>query len=516
MGLGGFHLPFEESMMLQSEQVDCLVIGSGFGGSVAASRLSSAGKKVVLLERGKEWKTSDEQDTFSSYRHPDGRSAWLSDETVLFEPQPIPRFTGLVERCVEDGVTVWVAAGVGGGSLVYNTVLLRPSQENFEKVFASEVSYSDFVKYFDRVYAVMQPEQIPDEVLNTHYYLSSRVFLEQAAKAGLHTEKLFIASSWDIAKQEISGEKRPSAIDGEIWYGINSGMKKSLDRNYLDIGLRTGNLEIRPLHNVTGIREDDSDGFAVHYQRIDSSGKSLEEGTITTRRLFLGAGSIGTSRLLIKAKGKGTLPKLNDFVGKFWGDNGDTFATRNVGTETNPGQGGPASVVIKHHDNPISPQTIIVYPQWDAPEGTLTSLGMSIPQDHGEFRYDDRDESVKLFWPIDSPGVRKVLDGVNHTYSLMDACIDIEAEAPDSQDSGQTSNGRTHPTTQAINGITAHPLGGVVMGKACDYYGRVKGYDGLYVMDGAFIPGSTAATNPALTIAAFAERSIENIIANDL
>ncbi len=504
--------------MSVSENIECLVIGSGFGGAIAASRLALSGKKVVVLERGKEWETTDEQNTFSTYRNPDGRSAWLSEETVLFEPKPIEKYTGMVEKCVEDGIVVWVSAGVGGGSLVYNTVLLKPSVENFNNVFGDVCQYSEFEKYYDRVYDAMHPEQIPVEVLNTDYYLSARVFLEQANKAGLNAEKLFIASSWDVAKAEISGEKKPSAIDGEIWYGINSGMKKSLDKNYLKEGINTGNLQVRPLHNVTDIYENENGGFDVHYQKITTKGDVIEEGVISTKYLFLGAGSIGTSKLLVKAKGKGTLPKLNDEVGKYWGDNGDTFATRQVGTRTNPGQGGPASVVIKHYDNPIAPQTIIVFPEWDAPEGTLTSLGMSIPTENGEFKYNSEDESVKLYWPSDSPEVKKVLDGVNYTYSLIDAHIDIDEEAEVQEFYSHLHHGKKHkihPKTQAINGITAHPLGGVVMGKACDYFGRVKGYNGLYVMDGAFIPRSTAATNPALTIAAFAERSIENIIQND-
>ncbi len=504
--------------MSATEKIECLVIGSGFGGSIAASRIALSGKKVVVLERGIEWDTTDEQKTFSTYRNPDGRSAWLSNETALFEPKPIEKYTGLVEKCVEDGIVVWVSAGVGGGSLVYNTVLLKPSVENFDNVFGEATKYSEFEKYYDRVYEIMQPEQIPDEVLNSDYYLGARVFKEQADMAGLHSEKLFIASSWDVAKAEISGEKKQSAIDGEIWYGINSGMKKSLDKNYLKNGIDTGNLEIRPLHVVTDIFENGNDGFNVHYQKIKTNGEVIEEGIIATKYLFLGAGSIGTSKLLVRAKGKGTLPKLNDEVGKFWGDNGDTFATRQVGTKTNPGQGGPASVVIKHYDNPIAPQTIIVFPEWDAPEGTLTTLGMSIPTENGEFKYNSADESVKLHWNGESPEVKKILDGVNYTYSLMDANIDIDEEAEVQEFYSHLTHNKKHkihPKTQAVNGITAHPLGGVVMGKACDYFGRVKGYKGLYVMDGAFIPRSTAATNPALTIAAFAERSIENIIDND-
>ena len=63
--------------------------------------------------------------------------------------------------------------------------------------------------------------------------------------------------------------------------------------------------------------------------------------------------------------------------------------------------------------------------------------------------------------------------------------------------------------------FTAHPLGGAILGKAADNYGRLLGYDRLYVMDGAQINGNTGAVNPSLTISALAERNIENILKND-
>jgi cholesterol oxidase len=66
-----------------------------------------------------------------------------------------------------------------------------------------------------------------------------------------------------------------------------------------------------------------------------------------------------------------------------------------------------------------------------------------------------------------------------------------------------------------IDGFTFHPLGGMVMGRATDYYGRVKGYPGLYVLDGSLIPGSAGAVNPLLTITANAERCVATILAED-
>ena len=66
------------------------------------------------------------------------------------------------------------------------------------------------------------------------------------------------------------------------------------------------------------------------------------------------------------------------------------------------------------------------------------------------------------------------------------------------------------------NDFTYHPLGGAVMGKACDFFGRVNGYTNLYVVDGALIPGSAACANPSFTIAAIAERAMEHIVAEDV
>ena len=70
--------------------------------------------------------------------------------------------------------------------------------------------------------------------------------------------------------------------------------------------------------------------------------------------------------------------------------------------------------------------------------------------------------------------------------------------------------------TNAIVNSTWHSLGGASMGTVCDLDGRVHGQRGLYVLDGALIPGTTAACNPSMTIAAVAERAMDNLVANDV
>ncbi len=528
-------------MQEKIEAVEALVIGSGFGGAVAALRLGEQGVKTVVLERGRWWKITPQQDTFCTYRQPDGRAAWFSDTTVLFQPVPIQKFAGIMERRIEDGITVLAGAGVGGGSLVYNGCHYQPSREVFERVFPSQISYDEMdAVYYPRVRSIIKPAQIPGDVLSTDYYLSSRVFTEQAALAGLRARRLDIALDWDIVRQEMAFEKTPSAIAGEIWYGVNSGAKRSLDRNYLQLALDTGNVEIRALHVVTSIEESKKHGFEVTCNEITETGEVVATRRFSTHRLFLAAGTMGTSELLVRAKARGTLPALNEHIGQEWGNNGDTFATRFVSTRTNPGQGGTASIVIEHLDNPILPTALIVFPEWDAPEGTLTSLGMNLPTDLGHFTYDAATDRARLHWQPNTPGNQKILEAAELTYKLLDDNNPYARQ----QESGARSYSRgyvsrtwfrshyayqptNHPhskemapinmqRTQANAGVTAHPLGGAVLGKVCDWYGRVKGYKGLYVVDGAMVPGgSTAATNPAHTIAALAERCMDKILAED-
>ncbi|NMG21131.1 GMC family oxidoreductase, partial [Brasilonema bromeliae SPC951] len=240
----------------KEDYVEAIVIGSGFGGAVASLRLGQAGIETIVLERGRRWQITDAGDTFSTYQQPDGRSTWLSPTTVVFDQVPIDVYTGVLDVKRGDNIRAYRGAGVGGGSLVYNGVTYQPTQELFYQVFPRTINYEELDRvYYPRVRSILKPSQIPDDILQTNYYLSSRIFLEQAAKAGLKARKLDMAVDWDIVRQEIAGQKVPSAITGQVYYGINSGAKNSLDRNYLSMAEATGKVEIRPLHVVTTIEE---------------------------------------------------------------------------------------------------------------------------------------------------------------------------------------------------------------------------------------------------------------------
>ncbi|GAA1396936.1 hypothetical protein GCM10009613_48840 [Pseudonocardia kongjuensis] len=83
---------------------------------------------------------------------------------------------------------------------------------------------------------------------------------------------------------------------------------------------------------------------------------------------------------------------------------------------------------------------------------------------------------------------------------------------------GDLVTGLLNPTldTTAFDTTTYHPLGGATIGDVCDAAGRVLGQRGLYVVDGALIPGSTGACNPSMTVAALAEFALDGILGDDL
>lgn len=177
------------------ESVEAIVIGSGFGGAVASLRLGQAGIETIVLERGRRWQITNAGDTFCTTDKPDGRAAWLSPTTILPDP-PVPTFpidvyTGVLDVKRGNGINAYRGAGVGGGSLVYGGITYQPTEELFYKVFPRTIKYSELDQvYYPRVRSILKASPIPDDILQTQYYLASRILQQQAAKAGLKARKI--------------------------------------------------------------------------------------------------------------------------------------------------------------------------------------------------------------------------------------------------------------------------------------------------------------------------------------
>ncbi len=496
--VGGLSNPIES---------EAIVIGSGFGGAVTALRLAQAGVQTLLLEKGRRWVRSAQSDTFSPYIYPDGRSTWLSNTTVvpLSPPLPIRRYTGVLEGRDFGHLRVITGAAYGGGSIVYGGLFVKPPKQLFEQVFPQEVSYDALQRHYAQVDATMGISSVPEDVLSTEYYRHYRVMESHCRNAGIEVDRIRTATDWDIVRAEIEGKVRPSAIHGEAIYGVESGAKRSVDTTYLAEAEATGMFEARTLRQVKNIGTTDDGRYAIEVEQIDERGRVVARENYVCNKLFLAAGSIGTSSLLVKARATNTLTRLNEEVGKGWANNGNVYALRTLLAEsTGQWQGGPPSSAIKFYDNPISP-LYIEHPQ--LPLGLdlhyLLYFGIGIHNTRGEFYYDAWRDRVELRWPRLFNDQERVNRAMLYTMDQLNRA-----------NGGVTSSLLGGPKGYKDDAVF-HPLGGAVLGKACDFFGRVKGYEGLYVNDSAMIPGFTGCANPAFTTAALAERNIEEVLARD-
>jgi len=485
-----------------------LIVGSGFGGAVTALRLVQRGVRVTLLEKGRRWPITPAGDTFSPYIYPDGRSTWLRNLTVvpIGPPLPIRRYVGVLQGRFFPGMRVLTASAYGGGSIVYGGLLVKPREAFFQEVFSDTIRYSDLLPYYDRVADMLGIGTVPEDIYRSEYFTHYRVMEEHNRRAGLATASIESASDWDIVRAEIRGEIEPSIIHGEAVYGVNSGAKKSLDMSYLADAEATGLLTVHTLHRATDIEVDKDGRYVVACERIDETGNILDTPVFRSDILFLAAGSMGTTHLLVKARARGSLPLLNAEVGQGWGNNGNVEVLRvAVGAPTGKWQGGPPARAVADYDNPIAP-LFIEHPQ--LPLGfecrCLLYFGIGVHATRGRFTYDPDTDRAILHWPSEGGDQQRVNQALVHTMERLNLA----------------NGGRLSPfiggEKRYMDDACYHPLGGAVMGKACDAFGRVRNYPGLYVNDSALVPGFAGCANPAFTVAALAERNIERILAEDL
>jgi cholesterol oxidase len=141
----------------------------------------------------------------------------------------------------------------------------------------------------------------------------------------------------------------------------------------------------------------------------------------------------------------------------------------------------------------------LVVPKPQAFPGSSLYVGLGLAPPVGYFTYDGSTDSVTLNWPANDPRLQNSLNGANIFANKLYA---------DNPGSFQAFSSLVFPPA-----LTAHPVGGATMGRVCGPHGQVYGYPGLYVVDGAFVPGgSVGGVNPSLTIAALAERSMDKIV----
>jgi cholesterol oxidase len=294
-----------------SQTYDFVVVGSGFGGSVSAMRLSEKGYRVLVLERGKRFGAQDFPKTnWNIFKY-----LWM----------PGLRCFGIQGLVFFDDMWVLNGSGVGGGSLVYACTLIKPGKAFFEAdewagLADWEAELAPHYQTAERMLGVNE---------NPRFWPADRILLDIARELG--QEKTFEPTPVSIYFGEpgkivpdpyFSGEgpDRAGCIHcGGCMVGCRHNAKNSLDKNYLYFAEKWG-AEVRPEANVVDIRplygrRPDNARYEVVYERT-TDWFFKRRRSIRARNVVVSAGVLGTIELLLKCRDQtGSLPKLSRQIG---------------------------------------------------------------------------------------------------------------------------------------------------------------------------------------------------------
>ncbi|MER5755837.1 GMC oxidoreductase [Streptomyces sp. NPDC002088] len=503
-------LPREADLIEPGAQIAALVIGTGYGGSVTALRLAQAGVDVHMVEMGMAWDTpGTDGKIFANTASPDYRSFWLRTRTkqpvIQFLGYPldkdVPKYTGILDAEEMGGIIVYQGRGVGGGSLVNGGMAVTPDRSRFPGVLPSVDADEMYDVYYPRANSTLGAATIdPAWFETTDCYQYARVGRKHAQRSGFSFRFVPSVYDWDYMKQEAAGTVPKSALAAEILYGNNYG-KKSLQKTYLAQARATGRVDISPLHKVTSVTPA-TGGYSVTMDQLDTTGTVVTTKTVLAARVFFAAGSVGTSKLLVRLKATGALPGLSSEIGNSWGENGNVMCGR-ANHLWDPTGALQSSMPTAGIDNWAAGGAFAEVAPLPTGIETWASFYLSITNNpnRARFTYNTSTGQVELNWQTawKQPSIdmaKTIFDKINAT----------EGTVYRSDLFGAYKIWGDH--------LTYHPLGGAVLNKATDNYGRLQGHSGLYVMDGALIPGN-ATVNPFVTITALAERNIEKIITED-
>jgi cholesterol oxidase len=238
-------------------------------------------------------------------------------------------------------------------------------------------------------------------------------------------------------------------------------------------------------------------------QEIDIDGKILARKEMACTHLFVGAGSMDTSQLLVSSRERGDLPDLNEEVGTMWGPNSDIFVAINqpLWSPTGSTQCTVPSSAFRTRDADGRRALTMIIPFPMGFESYFSfNIVMTEAPEAGHFVYNAEADASELVWEPEQSALavataRRIFDPMNVK-------------------NGTSYNESLFGGPMLGDRATYHPVGGCPLGRATDAYGRISAYPGLYVVDGSLVPVGLAA-NPALTVAALAERNVERILRED-
>jgi cholesterol oxidase len=514
---------------------DYIIIGSGFGGSVASLRLTEKGYKVLTLEQGKRFQPRDFP-----------RTNWNLPKYLWI---PALRFFGFQRLSFYSTASILSGVGVGGGSLVYANTLYRPPDEFFRNT-----SWSRFGDWKN----VLEPFYIRASfMLGRQKYCKRNpedVMLEEISKElnAFNTfDSVHVGVNLDGGELETDpyfnglGPLRKGCVEcAGCMVGCRENAKNSLDRNYLWFAEKLG-LEILPETKAERISYSNN---LYHIETKSITSLFPRKETFVTRGIIVAAGTLGTLELLLKQKFKyATLPRLSDKLGFELRTNAETLcAVSRAPVKLNNG----LAITSVFSPDPLTHVEIVKYPDNSnamklffglSAEGAGTSLGRSLKllkkmvthPDHFlrilfNFKWSSNlviflvmqtvDNAMKMIWKNTIFGGKIKID--NRGQKRVPAYIPVGQEVM------ERYARKIHGIPQNIllevffdRPTTAHILGGCPMSETAeaglvDENLRVHGYPDFFITDGSVIQGNIG-VNPSLTITAMAEYAMSKIPARN-
>jgi cholesterol oxidase len=488
-------------------EFDFVVVGSGFGGSVAALRLSEKGYSVAVIESGRHF----EDEEFPKTNWGVTRYLWLPR---LF-CYGIQRLTLLKDLLVLSG------AGVGGGSLVYANTLLEPGEAFYASAEARRLASdlrSRLAPHFAAARRMLGVARVPrlfaaDEILRQIAVETGRAETFAPVDAGV-----FFGEPGKTVPDPYFGGDGPERAGciycGGCMVGCRHNAKNTLAKNYLPLAVKRG-ARIFSLTTVSKIEEDGA-GFRLRARR---SGWNWGGKQIRARRLVISAGVLGTLRLLMVS----ALPRLSARLGRDVRTNSEVLSGSTARSGATDYSEGLAITAGMWPDKDTHVEAVR-YPAGSDAMSLLAVRGGAGARTGDFFRALvpfgwARRSTILLFMQTLDSRLRLSLRSGFLSSAPEEGSPAVPREIPAASDVLKRFSDKIDGFSQVsvagtLLGVstTAHILGGAVMGSGPENAvvgldGRAFGYENLWILDGSVVPGNLG-VNPSLTITALSEHAM--------
>lgn len=515
------------------DHFDVIVVGSGFGGSVTALRLTEKGYRVGVLEAGRRFADSD----FAE-------STW---ELKKFLWAPKLGCYGIQRIHVLNDAVVLAGAGVGGGSLNYANTLYKPPAAFFNDPQWSSITDWDaeLSPFYD------QARRMLGVVSNPHETPSDRVIKAIAEEMGV--AETYTSTPVGVYFNEPgrsdedpyfggAGPRRTGCTEcGQCMSGCRVGAKNTLMKNYIHLAEK-GGARFLDMTTVTGVREGRKGVWEISTVRTGTRVRKTRT-VYTADNVVFAAGTWGTQTLLHELKDTGALPRLSDRVGVLTRTNSESIlGSARIQADPNDNLSEGVAITSSFYPRPDTHIEPVRYGPGRNAMGMLQTLLI----DGGEGRTRipallkglvRKPSELALLLKQKNWGERVLILLV--MQSLDNSITTFTKKIPGSRKRRMVSkqgHGDPNPTwipagneaarigAEKLGGVaggtwgdilnvpmTAHFLGGAVISEdastgVIDAYHRVHNYPSLFVVDGAAISANLG-VNPSLSITAQAERA---------